>query len=346
MFENIEQAKREIRTRTSKIIGGYITEQLFSEYFHALYPDRMYSTGWWGGIENSVNKKLTFFIVKSVLNDLDTRVIDKLRKNGYLCNQVIMKDDKIYICTEDVTVLAEEYAREHDLSTNLNPNGVRNEIEGDPNLEKCIKWYERNGTLCNIATNIYIENHFLNVYYYISNIDLICENAERCPTYMEIKFKNEFLYTKSDGTKELVFGIDELQYEKLFQAFLGAGMLVENIILYNDIKNKRNTTSTVILDFLNEKDDNNYIWKSISIDPQKKYEQYQFSSSHTSWNGNKGRTVRCIPLREYRDFGSKVDSGQWGICPKCGNGYKVIRKYNSNEFFGCTNYRNHNSVKG
>lgn len=341
MFEDIELAKREIRTRTSKIMGGYITEQLFVEKYHERYPDRMYAKGWWGGIENSANKTLTFFVIKDTLTALDVEVINRLRGHGYLCNQIIMKDDKIYICTEDRTVLAEEYVRERGLAARHDPNRTRNVVEGDEHLEECIERYERNGTLREIANSIYIEDHFLNAYYLISNIDLIGENDAGCPLYIEIKFKNEFSHTREDGTKELVFGIDKLQYEQLFPAFASSGMMVVNAILYNDIKDQQNTSTTVIFDYLRAKNGAGYVWKYKVINPSVDYAQHHFKSGYTSWYGDEGRTVRCVPLREYRDFGTAVDSGRWGICHICNHGYRVIRQYEGREFLGCTEYESH-----
>lgn len=350
MFENIEDAKKEIRTRTSKIIGGYITENMFINKYTTIYPNRAYSKGWWGGIERNEEKRLTFFVVKNELSELDCKVIACLQKHNYSWKQLVCRNDVWYVRDYSSVMPIEQYINMRNLISSHNLDVNYPQTVGDAVLEKCIKEYEEQGILKEIASSIYIEDHFLNAYYTISNIDLIGESEDGIPIYIEIKFKNEFSKEYDDG-KKLVFGIDEFQYDNLFSAFLNSEMLVENIILYNDVKNSHNVNTTVIFDFLNRKGNQPLIWKSKEIRINEHYEKHTFSTGKTSWKGAGERTVYCIPIKQYRDVGENIlpngvkqyyPAGGWGICNICGSN-KVVRrnKSNGNEFIGCLEYKNH-----
>lgn len=350
MFEDIEDAKNELRTRTSKIIGGYITESLFIDKYKDLYPKRSYSKGWWGGVENSEKETLTFFIVKNELTPLDKKVMNNFEKKGFLCKQLICENDIWYIKGANNKVTIEEYVKERDLFQNQDPNRNRKIITGDAELERCIARYEKEDSLREIASSIYIEDHFLNTYYNISNIDLIGEDKEGIPVYIEIKFKNEFYFTHN-GPKKLVFGIDEFQYKNLFSAFWSCNMKVMNVILYNDVKDQHNINSTVIFDFLKKKQDiNSFIWKYKMINENESFPKHTFLGN-TGWSGKQERSVYCIPLKYYSDFGNysleenlkpNYPEGSWGVCEKC-NEKRVIlsNKKNGNEFIGCLGFNKH-----
>lgn len=350
MFENIEDAKRMLRTRTSKIMGGYITEALFIELYTNKHPNRAYSKGWWGGIERTDNSTLTFFVVKNELNALDDEIIQRLENNGYLWKQVALIDDELYIKDRNSEMTLEDFIASRGMIYDRNNNPLNRPAVIDTELENCISVYEERGLLQEIATSIYIEDLFLNHYYTISNIDLICQDEAGVPIYAEIKFKNEFK-TNINNSRRFVFGIDKFQYDYLFDAFLKCGMKVENIILYNDIITEHNVDTTLIFDFLSEKDYQNLIWKSKEIKLENSYVEYTFRTGRTAWRGQGERTVYCIPLAEYSDYNNSMlpvglrdyyPSGAWGICTKenC-EGKLVIRQKNQNEFMGCLNYRNH-----
>lgn len=350
MFENIEDARKMLRSRTSKIMGGYITEALFIELYANKHPDRAYSKGWWGGIEKTNNATLTFFVVKNELNDLDYEVIRRLENSGYLWKQVALINDELYIKDRDSEMTLEEFivSRGMTYDRKNNPLNCREVI--DTKLENCISVYEERGLLQEIATSIYIEDLFLNHYYTISNIDLICQDEAGKPVYAEIKFKNEF-YKIANNKKQFVFGIDKFQYDYLFDAFLKSDMKVENVILYNDIKTVHNVDTTLIFDFLREKNYQNLIWKFKEIKLLDSYVEHTFKTGKTSWKGQGERTVYCLPLTMYSDYNGYTlpaglrqyyPSGSWGICnvENCG-GKLVIRQKNNCEFMGCLNYRNH-----
>lgn len=350
MFENIEHAKNEIRTRTSKILGGYITENLFIEKYHSLYLNREYSKGWWGGLERNAERGLTFFVVKNVLSKLDLKVIEKLQNYNYLWKQLVCEDDTWYVRDFNSNMTIEQYVIARNLVASRDLNENRQQIVGDIYIEQCIESYERQGILQDIASSIYIEDNFLNMFYTISNIDLIGETEDGIPIYIEVKFKNEFSKAYQYG-KKLVFGIDEFQYNNLFIPFLKSGMKVMNAILYNDVKNVHNIDTTVIFEFLNLKNNKDFVWKTKSISLNEHFELYTFSSGRTAWNGAGERTVYCIPLAEYRDLGDSnipinqrkyFPEGGWGKCAICGES-KVIRRARNtgNEFMGCLGYSRH-----
>jgi len=350
MFENIEDAKAQIRTRTSKIIGGYVTENLFLQEYRNLFS-AAYSKGWWGGIERSKDKLLTFFIVKDELNDLDLKVIERLQGHGYCWKQLTCENNQWFVKDSASSMTIEEYVRVRELV----PNIIHHQVKDDPYLDNCIQEYERDGMLQEIASSIYIEDNFLNVYFTISNIDLICENSEGIPVYVEIKFKNEFQKEYSDGIKRLVFGIDEFQYDNLFTAFINCGMQVINVVLYNDVKDKQNTSETVIFEFLSKKNNQGMIWKYKSISLSEGYEKHSSDNGQTGWGGKGRRTVYCIPLKKYSDVSTyslskslqkRYPEGAWGICSKC-NEAKVIsfNRSNGKEFMGCLGYSNHPKSK-
>ncbi len=356
MCTSIKAAEDLIRRRTSKIIGGYITEDLFKEKYRACYGNRMYSEGWWGGIENSSDKTTTFFVVKNELNPLDYRVIERLESQGYLWKQLIKDGGQWYVADNAGRMSIEEYICLRGLTPTREPGKKFPRVTGDDNLETCIDTFKRKGTLEKIAASIDIEDSFLNLYYVISNIDLICEDADGTPIYAEIKFKNGFTQNQYNGNKEkvgskLVFGIDKFQVDNLFLPFYKCGMKVMNVILYDDVKQGCNVSQTVIFDFLREKENQNLIWKYKMIDPTEAFDTHTFSSGVTGWYGKTSRTVCCIPLREYRDLGdyslpeeekSSFPEGSWGICSDCGE-LKVIRTEHEHnrEFFGCLDYDKH-----
>lgn len=347
MFENIEEARNILRTRTSKIIGGYVTENLFIEKYKKVFPDREYSQGWWGGIENSENKTLTFFVVKNTLNDLDKKVIEKLESKDLLWKQLLHENDIWFVVDNNSKLSLSDYIASRRLKL---PDYKEKNIQmtNDPYIDRCIETYEQQGIIRKIASSIYIEDLFLNKYYTISNIDLIGEDKEGVPVYIEIKFKNEF-----EINNKLVFGIDTFQYDNLFTSFINCGMKVENIVLYNDIKHKRNISSTVIFDFLDKKENQELIWKYKEIFSNMTIEKYSFSSGKTGWKSNNKRTVYCIPLKEYRDFEhytlpskyiSIFPEGGWGKCVKCNENIVIKNGKNGKEFMGCLGYKNHNSL--
>ena len=349
----METAKNLIRRRTSKIIGGYITENLFREKYLEVFKGRACSTGWWAGIELSKNQTLTFLVVKNELNDLDLKVIARLQSKGYLWKQVINDNGTLYVRDSESRMTASDYVKMRGLEPFHISGYVYPLHTDDANLEKCIELFEQEGKLDEIASGIYVEDSFLNQYYTISNIDLICENEEGIPVYVEIKFKNEFQthFKDKNINSKMVFGIDRFQYEKLFRVFVNCGMEVLNAVLYNDIKHTHNIDTTLIFDFLEEKGDQKLFWKVKKIDPYTVYPTSTSSHGVTGWYGKRERTVYCIPLKEYRDFdeftlpgkyANIYPEGSWGTCPVCGEPLVIRTNHTTgSEFMGGLDYRKH-----
>ena len=326
-----EKAKQIIRTRTSKIVGGYITEILFSRMLDRQYPDLLYSRGWWGGIENAEEHKLVFFAVKETLNELDYLLINRLEAYGYEWKQVSLQNGHIIIKDSNSTWSRDEFVKKRAIKASHDPNVDRKPRYDDPNMDKCLQFYEKAGMLNEIATSIFIEDHFLNAFYTISNIDFICRDNKGNPFYVEVKFKNEFKKLCKDGITRLVFGIDEFQYDYLFDAFYKCGMHVTNVILYNDSKDTSNTSSTVIFDYMKNRTEEEYLWRRAVIKMDAQYERFTVYAKHTSWYSNSSRTVYCVPLTDYSNMKNsciierRTHATGWGKCPKCG-GEKVIRR--------------------
>ncbi len=350
MFRNAEEAKAIIRTRTSKIIGGYISEQLFAEVYAKKYRDRLYSKGWWGGIEFSYQKTMTFFVVKNELNELDRKVIERLESQGYLWKQLVCQEDGWYVQDYHEKLTLDSYIKARGLNQKQHSREIHAPTGYDRNLERCIATYEKQGRLEEIASSIYIEDHFLNKYYIISNIDFICEDADGNPIYAEVKFKNPFQIKYGDKYR-MVFGIDEFQYNILFQPFFKAGIKVANVLLVNDIKREDNKESTAIFDFLDQKQGKKMLWKYKFLDPDEKLTSISTDRGYTGWRGKVKRTIYCVPIQEYRDFEHYTlpstckkyyPDGAWGYCEICGSPL-VLRRMsgNTSEFFGCLNYTRH-----
>ena len=144
-----------------------------------------------------------------------------------------------------------------------------------------------------------------------------------------------------------VFGEDRLQYETLFPCMRSCGIDVYNCVLFNHLKEEHNTDTTDIFNYLDACNGQHY-WKKKQFTDGETHSTYTFDARHTSWRGGAGRTVYCIPLREYLpisgDLFTVAHNNYWGDCPRTGcNGKLVLRSKNDNskEFFGCTNFRNH-----
>lgn len=146
----------------------------------------------------------------------------------------------------------------------------------------------------------------------------------------------------------MVFGEDKMQYEILFPAMLKCGIDVYNCVLYNNMTRNLTANQTEIFHYLENNNEGIY-WKKKKFTLNEAHRTYTFSAEHTSWKGEKGRTVYCIPLKQYKPIGrsffeNEDQANYWGKCNKEGcNGMRVLccKKDGSNEFWGCTNYRNH-----
>ena len=339
MLNDNNEAIKELRTRSSKILGGGVSEQMFLETF--IFPANIaYSDGWW--ISKMPHSEQVFFsVVKNELTPLDIKINQKLTDHGYDVFQIISFDDHYEIGREHNFKKIEDFLTDNNISVKALKK--RKQYE-DAMLDRCIEYYTKIGRLTEKARSIRLEDSFLNSYFYTTNIDLFIEKPNSDTLVcIENKFKNEF---KHNGM--LVFGEDRLQYETLFPIMLDCGIDVYNCILYNHLKKKRNTDQTDIFNYLDNNNGQVY-WKKKEFSPGEKHETYTFSAKHTAWNSDEGRTVYCIPLKQYKTieydlFNDDEQGNYWGKCSIKGcNGYLVVKKTRdgAKEFFGCTNYKKH-----
>lgn len=289
MFEDYNEASEELRTRTSKILGGGVSEQMFLEEF-VIPLNMQYSKGWWISL-NRYDNSVLFFIVKNDLSAFDNEILHVLLENDQEVFQIVCLDDHYEIGSNNRFESIEDFLDDRGITIEGLPNRRRH---NDEMLNRCIAYYNRIGMLTAEARSIRIEDTFLNRYFYTSNIDLFVKNPVTDKiACLEIKFKNQFQYKG-----QYVFGEDRLQYEVLFPIMRKCGFDVYNCVLFNHIKDNRNTEQTDIFNYI----DNNHgleYWKKKKFVAGEQHETYSFGVEHTAWRGNAGRSVYCIPLSQY-----------------------------------------------
>lgn len=331
-----------IKSRTSKIVGGYITENEFQNRFNK-NGTKESSSVWWASVENSKTNALTYFVVCNELSELDKKIYKILTGSGVQCRQIIRYSEEWLIkdIETEMTRSIDQYVRDHKLNSlhdGIKYSGTKH--PEDSSMTGCLDYFRKHNLLMKIARSIELEDLFLNRYFYTTNVDLFLEGKNGAPVCLEIKFKNEFMHTDESGRKLLVFGVDEFQYNNVFIPMLKAGIKVEVCLLYNDIKNEQNTSTTNIISFLEEKRDP-LIWKYREITLEDAFERFNVSQRYTSWRGENERVVYCLPLVDFMDLSVHGDSRSWGRCP-LGGGKRVIRNsQNGNQFMGCTCYSKH-----
>ncbi len=366
-YSYVEYAKNKLRTRTSKILGGYLSEHLFENKFIEMNPGQSFSKGWFGGCERLIDNTygdLVFFIVKETLNDLDIKVKERLEQNGFRCMQAFLggaSRDIIYVIEKGRVYDYRDYIIEKNLvSKNQNkPKPIYNDVL----IEKCIEHIQNYGILKEVAESIFIEDEFLNQYHKISNLDYLVEDKSGNPAYVEVKFKDEFS-PKVDGEKykykQFYFGSDVLQYDYLFRAFTESGMNAVIMVLYNEVKsidyhmkrtNNLKNDDTGFFDYLERRANENFIWKFKNYNPAEKYDLF-FSEKKDArkMNWRKDGYLRgqhMIPIEKYSNWGidngngffdkTKNPEGTWGECPICQRGKRILIKNGMNRIWGCTN---------
>jgi hypothetical protein len=375
-YTDIELAKNKIRTRTSKVLGGYISEHLFEERFKLNNPELMISKGWFGGIErkeSDSDSKYVFFVVKETLSKLDEQVKDMLETAGFRCLQVFIGGDNrdiIYVKEGTRTQDYRNFVIEEHLKKKTKP--APQPILGDALIEECINRFDNYGVLKGMAESIYVEDGFLNQYYDISNLDYLLEGQDGKPIYAEVKFKDEFSKVtgeENDRKRQFYFGSDTFQYDDLFKAFTSSGMKVVIFVLYNEVKSTEyqmqkkddqlKKDDTVIFDYLEKRGDVEFVWKYKIFNPTEKYDEFISTKdvNHMNWGGSekkepssankKKRGQYLIPLKKYRSWGpdngigvfdgTKNPEGTWGDCPLCHSGKRIIIEDGVNQLWGCTN---------
>lgn len=67
-----------LRTRTSKILGGYLSEYFFEKRF---CQNRNYTKKWWCSL-NPIDNRLIFFVVGNTLLRIDEHILNKFYSHG------------------------------------------------------------------------------------------------------------------------------------------------------------------------------------------------------------------------------------------------------------------------
>lgn len=340
MFEDYNEASSMLRRRTCKILGGGVTEKLFLDTF--VTPNNIpFSKGWWLSM---VGNSVFFFAVKNQLSEFDNTIRNILSEQGYDVYQIIFQDNDCVIVDGEGNKSIEQFVEDFGLQV-LNDDN-RSRTGGEP-FDRCIDFYNQNGLLTEEARSIYIEDIFLRKYFYSTNIDLFVEDPNnRKPVCVEIKFKDEFSHNN-----KLVFGEDQMQYEKLFPILRECEIDSYNCILYNYLANNDDddNTDTKVFEFL-DNCGGNLCWKKTLLTGGEEYPTFRFSNRNTPFiaNGNTEDFVYCIPLTEYTTIGDSffedANNNYWGPCQEEGcTGHNVIRQNRNNGriFMGCTQYWNH-----
>ena len=334
--------------RNSKILGGYVTENLFSELF--IQKNKIpYTKEWW--FSKTIDRKIFWFVEKNELTPLDLKIKDILQKWGYECYQLYFIGDSWEILSLGTGNQwnVEQFVEEHKI-VKVNKKNNKSDLSDCTadeinQLKRCVEYYKKYNLLEVIKKSIDIEDSFLNKYFYTSNIDLFIDmkewNVEE-PVCLEIKFKDEFMI----GDRGY-FGMDCYQLDQEYRILEEAGMQIFNIILYNDSRNKYRKTTTNIFDYLDQA--TILKWKYVKVSKQNKYKKYSMNSKKTSFTGMKDRkrSVYCIPVETVHDLleieeitkepMENFKNSYQVRCPECGG---ELRERNGKygEFWGCRNY--------
>lgn len=350
--QELEEQRERLGNRSSKIIGGYVTEHLFIESF--LKEAVSYSGSWW--FSKTKEGRFFWFIEKRNLSELDWQIVGLLKARGQTCYLLWQTEGFWQICETDTgrTWTLEAFISQHALQRIPK---VRRQVDLTEDeilqLERCIGYYRQENMLADLERSISIEDLFLNQYFYTSNIDLFVREdngMDRMPLCLEIKFKDEFLF---HGTP--FFGMDCYQLETGYRLLEQAGIKIFNVILYNDSRDTSRKTTTSIFEYL--KHSKSLQWKYARVSQLVKYEKYYMQSRKTTFTGtqNKSRPVYCIPMSIYADLTDIGQlSGNTGLldaeghpfdydgeirkrCPLCDS---ILKERNGihGKFLGCSRY--------
>ncbi len=336
MFDN-SKLEDYLERRNSKILGGYITEQLFIDTF--VSGKMTCSDGWWIALARDKKKSnsVHYFVSKDELSDFDVMIMDILHNHNRKVHQIALSNNEIVVNDDGNQYSLTDFVAQNELIAKTHSVNTAD----DALKRRCIAYYTLINKLSGIARSIYIEDSLLNKYFYPTNIDLFIQDPNtKNPICVEIKFKDEF-----EKSGKLVFGEDRLQYETLFPEMRECGIDVYNCVLYNHIGKGENNEVTNIFNYI-ESSNRVRFWKKKKFTEGENHSTHSINKKNTQFWGEGGRSVYCIPLAEYTSvsddfFSSEPDMG-WKVCPICG-GKMVIRKRkkDNHEFFGCINYMNH-----
>jgi len=340
--------------RSSKIIGGYVTEYLFIDRF-ANTDNIVYSKDWWFSKSRKNNRKY-YFVETNNLSSLDIKVATLLQKKGQECYQLYKDKDSWKVAS---IVNKENYTISEFLIKNsideIEKYNVDKTISADEmrQLKRCIEYYKKINVVTDIERSIQIEDAFLNKYFYSSNIDLIIDEKEKdhsLPICLEIKFKDEFMIDSKP-----VFGMDCFQIDNVYNILEWSGMKVFNVILYDSVRSKERKTTTNIMDFIDSKKVMD--WKFTRISRMVQYNKYFMKANYTNFKGTekKSRPVYYIPMEIYEELeqinqiieGGSIRNAEGIIlnyeealskrCPLC-DSLLINRDGAHGQFFGCKNF--------
>ncbi len=315
MYEHeFEEQRKRLGNRSSKIIGGYVTEHLFIQTF--VKNRALYSDSWW--FSRAKSGREFWFIEKTDLSVLDWEIIRMLQAENQQCYQLYRVSGVWNIVRPDtgwrwkIGTFVEENQLEEIQKSRRAVDHSEDEIA---QLKKCIEYYKEENILEDIERSIGIEDLFLNRYFYTSNIDLFVGAAEGdgiMPVCLEIKFKDEFSYK---GVS--YFGIDCYQMKGEYSILERTGMKIFNVILYNDRRNKTRKTTTNIFDFLEQCGEKQWIY--VRVSGLVKYRKYHMQSLKTGFTGvqRKSRSVYCIPAFLYAGLTDLEQIFQNNYIPDC-----------------------------
>lgn len=335
-------AHKLLGNRSSKILGGYVTEHMLLETF--MSSDMVYTKSWW---YSSANRQSFWFVEKATLSRLDHRICDLLTANKHRCFQLYLDDDQWKICEIKTGAIwtVDEFIGEFSLKKIK--KGTRNKSTPSADeksyerkmLEKCITFYQQTGMLEDIQRSIQIEDLFLNQYFYTSNIDLFFAKdaeGELEPICMEIKFKNAFSPKAEDlieGKAYLIgkklLGVEKFQMERIFPKIEKTGMRIFVVILYDSYRDYRYKKSTNIFRYLEA--ETQLEWLFAQVSHAAKYGEYLMESEDTAFTNteDKPRPVYCIPKENFdtlTDLQTLIESDKLlnsdgtevRLCPQCG----------------------------
>ena len=352
--EEFEYQHSLLGNRSSKILGGYVTEQMLLETF--MTPELVYTKSWWF---SRANRETYWFVEKSQLSELDLRICAMLESKGNNCYQLYLDQGQWVVkkLSSGECWTVPGFVEAHSLKKLCKTKKETTVSEHEQKLlTKCITYYGATGLLPDIQRSIQIEDSFLNQYFYTSNVDLFVAqrvNGTLEPACLEIKFKDAFSYQG-----KAVLGVEHNQLQNIFTELENCGMKVYVVVLYDTCRDRDHVESTNIFRYLEAEAERQWLW--IRVSGKATYWEYTMQSQKTAFTGvpKKPRPVYCIPTENFDPLtdlaamissdkllnsdGTQVDvpqnkGPQVKRCPRCGAQLRV-RKGQYGPFLGCSSY--------
>lgn len=299
-----------LNTRTKEALSSYISENYFFNNFNI--DNIEHTTGWWASMTR--DRKYLIFLVKESLNDLDYKVIEKVK--SVVSGIFQLKPTASDIILED---LLQETPTTYSLEQFLkrwkhhNPEESTKHEEDFEIKERYWEYFINEGIASKVINQISIENTFLKKYFYSSNIDYILKN-EIGFLLLEIKYKYP--------SKNRTYGINAMQYD-IYSIFQKQGIMAYNIVLDNQDR----------LDIL-ERRNRNQTWKYSRI--KEDLTEKKSAPKKTSYDQKKTQKYYELPVSGYSllDYNSNIFTL---ACPKC-EGSLIMREGPYGKFLGCRNF--------